>query len=88
MFSFKHNLSHTKHFRLNLTFYATLRLYSICNIVKKAIHKANEEEIRHSIEPYKKMKHLNIADEEFGCKQYLSTLPLEKLEHSSNTNIK
>ena len=24
------------------------------------------------------MKHLNIADEEFGCKQYLSTLPLEK----------
>ena len=48
------------------------------NIVKKAIHKANEEEIRHSIEPYKKMKHLNIVDEEFECKQYLSTLPLEK----------
>ena len=48
------------------------------NLVKKAIHKANENEIRQSLEPYKKVKHLNIGDDKFECKQYLSTLPLEK----------
>ena len=48
------------------------------NLVKKAIQEANEKEIRQSIEPYKKMKHLNIIDDKFECKQYLSTLPLEK----------
>ena len=48
------------------------------NLVKKAIQESNEKEIRQSIEPYKKMKHLNIVDEKFECKQYLSTLPLEK----------
>ena len=48
------------------------------NLVKKAIKKANESEIRKSIEPYKKMKHLSIENETFECKQYLSTLPLEK----------
>ena len=48
------------------------------NIVKKAIHKANESEIRQSMEPYKKIKHLNVVEEKFECKEYLSTLPLEK----------
>ena len=47
-------------------------------MVKKAIHKANENDIRKSLEPYKKVKHLNIGDDKFECKQYLSTLPLEK----------
>ena len=48
------------------------------NLVKKAIQEANEKDIRQSIEPYKKMKHLDIENEKFECKQYLSSLPLEK----------
>ena len=48
------------------------------NIVKKAIQEANEKEIRQAIEPYKKVKHLNIVEDKFEFKQYLSSLPLEK----------
>ena len=39
------------------------------SLVKKAIKEANERDIRQSIEPYKKMKHLNIENETFECKQ-------------------
>ena len=48
------------------------------NLVKKAISKANEFEIRQAIQPYKKMSDLGIAEERFECKDYLSTLPLSK----------
>ena len=48
------------------------------NVVKRAIQAANEKEIREAIEPYKKMKHLDIENDKFECMEYLSKLPLEK----------
>ena len=47
-------------------------------LVKKAIEKANEEEIRESIKPYKKMKNINLEEEKFERKEYLTSLSLCK----------
>jgi hypothetical protein len=46
------------------------------SLVKKAISKANEQEIRGSTEGYKKMKDRVQDDEKFECKEYLTNLPL------------
>ena len=46
------------------------------SLVKKAIAKANEEDIRNSAESYKKMKNRRKDEEKFECKEYLSGLPL------------
>ena len=48
------------------------------NLVKRAVSRANEEEIRSSIEPYKKIVSSIIETENFECKNYLSTLTLSK----------
>ena len=48
------------------------------NLVKKAIYKANETESRQAIQPYKKVADLGKAEDNFECKDYLSTLPLSK----------
>ena len=48
------------------------------NLVKRAINQANEEEIRASIEPYKKIDSSIIETEKFECKEYLSTSTLSK----------
>ena len=48
------------------------------NLVKGAVSRANEEEIRSSIEPYKKIVSSIIETENFECKNYLSTLTLSK----------
>ena len=44
--------------------------------MKKAIDKANKNEIRVSSKSYKKMKDKIRDDEQFGCKDYLTNLPL------------
>jgi hypothetical protein len=41
------------------------------NLVQRAISQANEEEIRASIEPYKKIDSSCIEAEKFECKDYL-----------------
>ena len=46
------------------------------NLVKKAIAKANEEEIRQAAKSSKKMKNGINEEEKFECKEYLSKLPL------------
>ena len=63
------------------------------SLVKTAIKKANEEEIRESIKQYKKMK--NVEEEEkFECKDYLSSLSLSKArtlfhhKYSMTDNVK
>ena len=47
-------------------------------LVKKAVSQANEKEIKEEIIPYKKMKNVNVEEENFECKDYLSNLPLYK----------
>ena len=46
------------------------------SLVKKAIDKANEEEIRQAAKSSKKMKNRMKEGERFECKEYLSDLPL------------
>jgi hypothetical protein len=58
------------------------------NLVKKAIFKANENEIRQAIQPYKKMADLGIEEDKFECKDYLSTLPLSKARTLFNHKYK
>ena len=48
------------------------------SLVKKAIEKANEDEIRESIKPYKKMKNAKVDEEKFERKEYLTSLSLCK----------
>ena len=47
-------------------------------LVKKAIDKANENEIRRSAMSYKKMKEKVKNEEKFECKDYLAKLPLSQ----------
>ena len=47
-------------------------------LVKKAVKQANEKEIKEEIIPYKKMKNVNVEEEKFECKDYLSSLSLCK----------
>ena len=45
-------------------------------LVKKAVMKENEKEIRHSSTSYKKMMNKVFDDEKFGCKDYLLNMPI------------
>ena len=45
-------------------------------LVKKAIAKANEEDIRQAAQSSKKMRISMNDDEKFECKEYLSSLPI------------
>ena len=62
--------------------------------MKKAISKANEQEIRGSTEGYKKMKDKVQNDEKFECKDYLTNLPLSQArtlfqhKYSMTENVK
>ena len=63
-------------------------------LVKNAIEKANEEEIRESIKPYKKMKRIKVEEEKFERKDYLTSLSLCKArtlfkhKYSMTENVK
>ena len=63
-------------------------------LVKNAIRKANEEEIRESIKPYKKMKRIKVEEEKFERKDYLTSLSLCKArtlfkhKYSMTENVK
>ena len=47
-------------------------------LVKKAVSKANEEELREKMESYKKVNKEALQNEKFGSKDYLSNLSLSK----------
>ena len=47
-------------------------------LVKKAVNKANEEELRGKMESYKKVNKEALQNEKFGSKDYLSNLSLSK----------
>ena len=47
-------------------------------LVKKAVMKENENEIRHSSTSYKKMMNKVFDDEKFGCKDYLLNMPISQ----------
>ena len=63
-------------------------------LVKAAIKKANEEEIREAIKPYKKMKRIKVEEENFEPKDYLMNLSLCKArtlfkhKYSMTENVK
>ena len=63
-------------------------------LVKKAVCKANEEELREKMESYKKVKKQVLQNEKFGSKDYLSNLSLSKArtffkhKYSMTENVK
>ena len=63
-------------------------------MVKKAIYKENEKEIRKAASSYKKMKNQIKVDEPFSCKDYLQNLTISQArilfshKYSMTENIK
>ena len=55
-----------------------IQKYSLKLLVKKAVRKANEEELREKMESYKKVNKEALQNEKFGSKDYLSNLSLSK----------
>ena len=47
-------------------------------LVKKAVAHAHEKEIKEEIIPHNKMKNVNVKEEKFKCKDYVSSLSLCK----------